>query len=589
MAKLVIDTLPYVDGIPDEFQSRLNWIKNSEPLDGASTRFGNDGPLNRAGVQIQKNVETVDKNVGVITGAVDELTDEVELIKKSLEITGDTSAIEQVYKNKTNIENHEGRIVSLEKDTAKHETEITSIESDVGVYDGSSDGYYRTIRDNIVWIKKEMGAYPGQDINGQAAADAIGSGMKYRIMTNSDAISKQSIRLKTLEDDYRESDVGALNEEVKDIRTEIGAKSGATSASIYARLTTNADGLTRHNGEILAINQAIDYTNPRKIGVRVKSLEDSYLIVDATLNSAQNGLVPRVNTLESKIGTADVTTSIEGRLAKLTSDQKYVGDVVGNDSSSGLQGQVAWINQQVGIVPDGEPTPAGSVIDRVTKVESIQNGQMSTIQELQTEIGTTDSGLKGSIFGLQTQMNGNPAETAPVDRDGVYATVVELQSKFVTAVTDVTTDGLYLRSKGAWVKKASAVAQFTKGAFDANLVSDYNVDPNNLVAASFNSGVQVIDDISIRDSGLYCLDTELIVDTTSADKSVMVVLFVNNIEISSYAYGVKTVTGEQLISVTRMHNFSANDNIRYVLRAGNDAAKGTVKIKSLRFNIRPAV
>ncbi|MGQ3469330.1 phage neck protein fibritin, partial [Xanthomonas campestris] len=71
----------------------------------------------------------------------------------------------------------------------------------------------------------------------------------------------------------------------------------------------------------------------------------------------------------------------------------------------------------------------------MTNVEGMQNSQQSAIQDIQVELGNNSEGLKGSVFTLQTQMNGDFSSENPVQRDGVYATVVELQDKFVTAVT----------------------------------------------------------------------------------------------------------------------------------------------------------
>ena len=190
MTKLV-DSLPFVDGIPEDFQQRIGWIRNTEPLNGASTRYGNDGELNRASAQIQKNIVQVHNDLSTVGTAVETIQVDVDQIKKSLEITGSSDAIEQVYINKKNIEKHDGQILKLEEDTEKLRTDLDFLEEDVGVYDSSKDDYYRTVRDNIVWVKREIGAYPGQDINGQPKQDSPGSGMKYRLINNASAIVKQ--------------------------------------------------------------------------------------------------------------------------------------------------------------------------------------------------------------------------------------------------------------------------------------------------------------------------------------------------------------------------------------------------------------
>ena len=56
--------LPFVDSVPGEGQERISWIKNGEEILGASTKYGNDGSMNRPTVSVFKNVEVLDENVG---------------------------------------------------------------------------------------------------------------------------------------------------------------------------------------------------------------------------------------------------------------------------------------------------------------------------------------------------------------------------------------------------------------------------------------------------------------------------------------------------------------------------------------------
>ena len=413
--------------------------------------------------------------------------------------------------------------------------------------------------------------------------------MKYRIINNASAIVKHDERIQALEDAYNDSDVGSLTIEVNDLRKEVGPKSGATSASIYARLVNNADAISAANNEIFAINQAIDFTNPVKIGARTTRLENDYRIVDATLNSAQTGLVPRVNNIDARLGSSDKPDTIEGKISSLSTDQGYISDVVGRDTSSGLQGQVAWINQQVGIVPSEQPIPPGSILARMTNVEGMQNSQQSAIQDIQVELGNNNEGLKGSVFTLQTQMNGDFSSENPVQRDGVYATVVELQDKFVTAVTDVEQDGAYLRKRGEWFKKPSSIGEFSKEDFTVDLSSDALVNPNSLVAASFNAGIRIVDDIIVDDDGVFCVETDTVIEASDSDKAVKIVVLVNNIEVFTYSLGVKAVTGEQLLKTKKLIKFSSGDAIKIVYRAASEESKVPVSIKSLDITIHPAV
>ncbi|WP_457833069.1 hypothetical protein, partial [Staphylococcus aureus] len=72
MSTIDLTPLPYVNGLPDEGQSRVNWIKNGEELTGASTKNGVDGNLNRGPVQVQKNVEVLDGNIVVVRDSLEQ-------------------------------------------------------------------------------------------------------------------------------------------------------------------------------------------------------------------------------------------------------------------------------------------------------------------------------------------------------------------------------------------------------------------------------------------------------------------------------------------------------------------------------------
>ena len=225
----------------------------------------------------------------------------------------------------------------------------------------------------------------------------------------------------------------------------------------------------------------------------------------------------------------------------------------------------------------------------MTNVEGMQNSQQSAIQDIQVELGNNSEGLKGSVFTLQTQMNGDFSSENPVQRDGVYATVVELQDKFVTAVTDVEQTGAYLRKRGEWFKKPSSIGEFSKEDFTVNLSSDALVNPNSLVAASFNAGIRIVDDIIVDDDGVFCVETDTVIEASDSDKAVQIVILVNNIEVFTYSLGVKAVTGEQLLKTKKLIKFSSGDAIKIVYRAASEESKVPVSIKSLDITIHPAV
>ncbi|APD20560.1 hypothetical protein KNT59_gp263 [Klebsiella phage KPV15] len=159
----------------------------------------------------------------------------------------------------------------------------------------------------------------------------------------------------------------------------------------------------------------------------------------------------------------------------------------------------------------------------------------------------------------------------------------------MTAVTDVEQAGAYLRKQGEWFKKPSSIGEFSKEDFTVDLSSDALVNPNSLVAAPFNAGIRIVDDIVVDDDGVFCVETDTVIEASDSDKGVKIVILVNNIEVFSYGLGVKAVTGEQLIKTKKLIEFSSGDAIKIVYRAASEESQVLVKIKSLDITIHPAV
>ncbi|MGG7388202.1 phage neck protein fibritin, partial [Escherichia coli] len=181
---MVLNDLPFVDGPPAEGQSRISWIKNGEEILGADTQYGSEGSMNRPTVSVLRNVEVLDKNIGILKTSLETANSDIKTIQGILDVSGDIEALAQISINKKDISD-------LKTLTSEH-TEILngtnntvdSILADIGPFNSEANSVYRTIRNDLLWIKRELGQYTGQDINGLPVVGNPSSGMKHRIINN---------------------------------------------------------------------------------------------------------------------------------------------------------------------------------------------------------------------------------------------------------------------------------------------------------------------------------------------------------------------------------------------------------------------
>lgn len=449
--KLELNELPFVDGIPDEGQKRIPWIREGDCMSAAVTKYGNEGNMNAAGVSIQDNVEALEVNATKTKDKVNVIVENVNNINKALEMGADVDIIKQINTNKENIEILQVHMQFAEENIGELFTDTDFLKEDVGVFDPAEDSYYRTVRDDLLWVKTEMGQYPGQDINGLSSPGAEGTGMKRRIIDNSTEIVDHRIRIKTLEDNYNDSDVGSLSLKLNELRDEMGPKSEAVVGStVYKRLKDIELYKTLSSEQIAEIKDAIGWGGTQSINVRVSNVESRATALETTINTPVTGLSAKVNSIETQIGTSQQPASINGRLSGLRNDVNAQGIILGASSSDGLRGEVAWITQKLG----NETNPAqGTIFFRLNTLTTITNENASNIQDLQAEIGNNQTGLKGSVLTLTKQMEGTNPSGATVAERGVLPVVTSLESQVTAKLNDAPNDAsMYGRRNGAWEK-----------------------------------------------------------------------------------------------------------------------------------------
>lgn len=548
---LTLLKMPFTDGVPEDVeQKRIDWIKNGEPLTAASTKYGSDGRLNSAAYGINKNVETNTANDILIAAKINELTDGVNNINTALEVSSDTDIIKQIGINKTNIETLQTNTQKIEDDVETLQINTEHTTEEIGVYNPELDSTYRTIRGDLFWIKTEMGKYPGQDINGQIVVDGQSSGMKARIMANTDQILKTDARVSTLEQQFTDSEIGALTASVAQIREELGPTASAKFNTVYTRLNNGETDITSIKSDISSIKTFIGFTNQTPLTTRVSTLETSNTKINATLYTENTGVVDQLSALTLKVGSSSDPLSLEGKVNTLSGDVDAMYTIIGKDTSSGMRSDIAWINQQIGMSQTGGTPPSDSILGRLNTLTTNVGLLANTVQDLQVEIGSSTEGIKGQVNSLNTKMNGNGTSGTTIEALGVFAYSKSLGTQVDAKIAEAPNDGrAYARKSKAWVAVASAVGSFSKDTYTFDLSGGAaNVPFASLTAGAFNSGVTVASNtFVVNDSGVFRI--KLNTEIASLTQNVKFEIKVNNTTVFSNQSLTASAFGDFVIAV----------------------------------------
>lgn len=431
--------LPFVDSVPDEGQERISWIKNGEEILGASTKYGNDGSMNRPIVSVFKNVEVLDENIGILKTAIETSQKDIKTIQGVLDVSGDIEALSQISVNKNDISN-------LKTLTNEHTDILTGtnntvdkIIADIGPFNDEENSVYRTIRNDLLWIKQELGQYSGQDINGLPVVGNASTGMKHRIITNSTLLSSQGIRLSELENKFTESDVGSLTVEVGKLRDELGNKPVDFGPNIYNRLNTIDDKQTLINSDIAEIKSSIGYPENVSIITEINNNKSSIESINNELNQSE-GVKQRLTAIETSIGSDDIPSSIKGKIKNHTTSIESLNGIVGENTSSGLRANVSWLNQIVGTDSSGgQPSPSGSLLNKVSVLEGEVSILNNNVQNIQVEIGNNRTGIKGQVIELTSLINGNNPDGSTVEERGLTNSIKTNETNIAAVTHEVNT------------------------------------------------------------------------------------------------------------------------------------------------------
>lgn len=417
--------IPFVDGVPDDAttQTKIIWIKNGETLDGSPDKVSNTGSLNRTGVNIQQNAVQLEQNTITHNDKINEVIDQVNLITENIDAIGDESVIKKVNQLDQDVQALTLSNTQTQNKVAQLTISVNAQNDEIGEYNPEKDPKHRTIRNDIIYIKKEVGSYPGFNVDGDVDPSSTGTGLKYRVLSNQRAISMQETRITKLEDDWALSEVGQLTEEVKELRAEMGDSGLATTRSIYARIKILEDGSILMQNELDAINSYIGRTSgsTSSINDRVNSLENSVSSLATQINDPVTGITAQIATINGQIGTASAQGSIRYDIAETKRRLMDMEMILGESGDDGLQGQVAILTGDVG--EDSDPT---SIKGRLSVVEGELRTNTSALWELQGVVGNSSSGLVATSQQVNKEIYGDGVSADPVTRAGLKTTTRNL-------------------------------------------------------------------------------------------------------------------------------------------------------------------
>lgn len=417
--------IPFVDGVPDDAttQTKILWIKNGETLDGSPDKVSNTGSLNRTGVNIQQNAVQLEQNTITHNDKINEVIDQVNLITENIDAIGDESVIKKVNQLDQDVQALTLSNTQTQNKVAQLTLSVNAQNDEIGEYDPEKDPKHRTIRNDIIYIKKEVGSYPGFNVDGDVDPSSTGTGLKYRVLSNQRAISMQETRITKLEDDWALSEVGQLTEEVKELRAEMGDSGLATTRSIYARIKILEDGSVVMQNELDAINSYIGRTSgsTSSINDRVNSMENSVSSLATQINDPVTGITAQITTINGQIGTVSVQGSIRYDIAENKRRLMDMEMILGESGDEGLQGQVAILTGDIG--EDSDPT---SIKGRLSVVEGELRTNTSALWELQGVVGNSSSGLVATSQQVNKEIYGDGVSSDPVTRAGLKTTTRNL-------------------------------------------------------------------------------------------------------------------------------------------------------------------
>lgn len=499
--KIELKEIPFVDGLPDENQDRINWIKQDECADGALSKTSNEGSLNRSGVQIQKNIVELNNNDFLIEGKMAEVIDIVNGHSTALSDIAAEGILETLDRLDTLVE-----VLTANQQLSDEKLEQVSdkadfIEGEIGEYDPLEDGEYRPVRKDIVFLKTAVGAYPDEDFNGLPVPGSEGSGLKRRVVDTAKAGNKNAQDILQIQEFLGNSKIPEAQEELNSIRKELGLKESAKSSDVYSRLTTIEEDQESVNSKIDLIEENL---SSGSIATSIKELTEQVEQNSTKVDKAELD----IETINTKIGDVQKEGSIISDVAKNTKSVEVL-----NSELSKTNLNLGEVKALVGFDPDPDPT---SLLGKVNLLTDTVNDVSNGLQEMQAELGDSKTGLKGAVVLIGTTLDGSNPDGTSFEEIGVTKASEIAWEHSKAAVPQAPSDGsAYIMVNQQWKPLASSVGVFYKNTVELTTTADYQeiLTPDSYIAerCSYSDG------INITDPGIYEIKVSTVLDATSVE------------------------------------------------------------------------
>lgn len=444
-----LTALPFVDRVPDPNerpdQRRIEWIRNGECLGAAEHINDNKGELNRGPVQVQKNASTLMDNEKVIDSSLREIIERVNSHDDALGSIGDDNLADKVQELEEKVEPFEAEIKANKLAIFIAGETIKANDKKVGVRP-DEDPTTRDVMNDLLFVKKEMGNYSGKDFNGNDVPGVTEtSGMKARIINNGLSIAQNTRRIAQLEDDWIQSDVGALTANIEQIRQELGQTDDAPTDSVYEWIKESDTKQKDQDTDIERLKVAVGIDSGS-----TETLDQRISTNTAAIATNQNSITEnsdKIRNIETKIGDSTTPQGMEYRLIDTERKVSTLNNIVGQTDDDGLRKKVQDVMDEIG--DDGT---VGSIKGRIVTNENNILTDQRSIATLQTQIGNSTAGSESGLF----KRIGAAEEALFGDGQGskgLSDIVVDLAVEVADKVADVDSDGkTYARSDKAWVE-----------------------------------------------------------------------------------------------------------------------------------------
>lgn len=426
--------IPYSSN-PNDGQEKISWIVNGEHLNGLD-RNGDTGTLNRSGMQLLENIETLDDNIKAIVKIINELDSSVDEQKRLFDAltNGDTlSLLQSTSLALDEIRQNDVRTNELYESVRQKFYELVA---SIGTRN-PEDSSERTIFDDIAFIKSVIGNKTNEDYNGNVST-AQSSGFFKKISDISNHVVVLENLIDNLSDRVQRAQTEQLEQNINELREEIGNSSGKTERTIYFRIASTENDIKTINAEIGEINQKIGA--PEIIKLKVKENSDEIVSLKArtsellssveeihqSITATDTGIKPRISTVENLVklnqeATADIRNSLE-------STNKIAVDA--NDLS---------LNNQ-----------------------ELQRNLSYTVSNLQLELGTDSSGLKGELISTKAKLEdtSNKLKNVESSYTEIKAAGVITNARLTQEVSKIKAEGNVIHTlKKGWSASTQNIEQ----------------------------------------------------------------------------------------------------------------------------------